>query len=83
LEPELFGRWYFYDFGIKGGGFFVQANLGAAVAIMEKNPRPLFAAGFTGGFRLPLHKGDYYTEPYVRLGYPYLWGFGAKIGCRF
>jgi hypothetical protein len=82
ISPGLFGRWYFYDLGFKDGGFFVQANLGATVVLDEWVPRPFVLAGVTSGFRLPYLQGDYYVEPYLRVGYPYLWGGGVKAGCR-
>jgi hypothetical protein len=82
ISPGLFGRWYFYDLGFKGGGFFVQADLGATVALDAWVPWIFVLGGVTSGFRLPYLEGDYYLEPYVRVGYPYLWGVGVKAGGR-
>jgi hypothetical protein len=84
VEPEILARWYFYNPGLASGGFFVQGDLGMNFAIEKKSDvSPHFLGGISGGFRFPFHDGDYYAEPYLRTGYPFIWGFGVRMGCRF
>jgi hypothetical protein len=83
MEPELFGRWYFYHLGLKEGGLFVQGNLGVSISMLYSNATPGFLGGLRAGLRFPLHMGEYYFEPYIRAGYPFVWGGGVMMGCRF
>jgi hypothetical protein len=83
IEPEVFGRWYFKDFGFKGGGFFIQADLGVSLVIEASETKPHILGGLTAGFRYPFLGGDYYVEPFIKSGYPFIWGAGARVGCRF
>ncbi|MDR0657039.1 MAG: hypothetical protein LBG22_12050 [Treponema sp.] len=84
VEPEILARWYFYNLGFTDGGFFVQGDLGMSFAIEKDGDfSPHFLGGVSGGFRFPFHDGDYYAEPYLKTGYPFIWGFGMRMGCRF
>jgi hypothetical protein len=83
FEPEIYGRWYFYDFDFKDGGFFVQGDLGTSVALEDSISTFRVLGGLATGFRFPINSGDYYIESYLRGGYPFLWGFGMRMGCRF
>jgi hypothetical protein len=84
IEPEILARWYFYNLGFTDGGFFVQGDLGMSFAIEKDGDfSPRFLGGVSGGFRFPFHDGDYYAEPYLKTGYPFIWGFGMRMGCRF
>jgi hypothetical protein len=79
LEPMVMGRWYFTDFF--GGRVFAQADLGATLIIEDAQLRPLALGGLALGIRFPL--GAWFVEPYVRGGYPFLWGAGVSAGYRF
>jgi hypothetical protein len=79
IEQGVFFRWYFVD--LSGPRFFVQADLGAAIAMEDFRPHPAILGGFTGGVRIPLN--DWYVEPFIRGGYPFIWGAGLIAGYRF
>jgi hypothetical protein len=90
IEPEIFARWYlplqrFPILDIQYGGFFVQGDIGLSIAkgfeIKETTPR--FLGGLTAGFRAPIKNGDYFVEPFLKSGYPFLIGGGVSFGCRF
>jgi hypothetical protein len=88
IEPSLFARWYlpFFDFlRVKSGGVFIQGDLGVSTIIgfFDKNVTPRFLGGLTAGFRFPFKNGDYYAEPFIKSGYPFLFGIGVKAGVRF
>jgi hypothetical protein len=52
-----------------------------AILIYQEETYPAFAGGATVGYRIPLKK--FFIEPYVRLGYPYVAGFGFAAGYSF
>jgi hypothetical protein len=83
IETDLFVRWYFLDKSFKYKGWFTQADMGAALVLTAKKTDPYFSLGLSGGYRFPLRDGDYYIEPYFRIGYPTAISFGASMGCRF
>jgi len=80
LETAASFRWYFL--GSKHVGFFTQADLGAYLIFEDEKTHPLFLGGLRGGYRLPFGS-MFYVDPYVRLGYPFVFGFGALAGIRF
>jgi hypothetical protein len=82
LEPELFGRWYFLEMGVPGGGLFLQEDMGIRFSFDDLDPSFSFQGGVSLGFRWAFTPGDYYVEPYVRGGYPFLAGVGIRGGCR-
>jgi hypothetical protein len=65
--------------------FFLQAEGGAAAFIDEKNSlQPHFMGGIAAGSRIALDRvGSFYIEPYLRLGYPYIFGVGVVGVYRF
>jgi hypothetical protein len=76
--------------------FFAQVDAGPSFVIeggktwpREVNGRlhPLFTGGVRAGARIPLVSwtwgGPLYIEPYIRIGYPYLFGMGAAAGMSF
>jgi hypothetical protein len=79
LEPELFTRWYFLT--LKDMPLFVQADLGTAVFFEREKIRPALLGGITAGIRISLE--NWYVEPYVRTGYPFIAGTGLSAGYRF
>jgi hypothetical protein len=83
IETDLFARWYFLDKTFKYKGWFTQADMGLALRFTLDTTNPSVSLGLNLGYRLPLRDGDYYTEPYIRVGYPTAVSFGARLGCRF
>jgi hypothetical protein len=96
IEPAFFVRWHppltafpflkkavFLD--VKDGVFFVQGDIGISVVIgfFDRNVAPMFLGGLTLGFRFPFQNGDYFVEPFIKSGYPFLFGAGMRFGCRF
>jgi hypothetical protein len=79
LEPTAFFRWYFMY--IRNCPIFAQADLGASVIFKDAKAHPAFQGGLNAGIRIPL--ADWYIEPYLRGGYPFIWGFGLTTGYRF
>jgi hypothetical protein len=65
--------------------FFIQAEVGAAAFIDEGNHlQPKFMVGLAAGSRIALSRfGSFYVEPYIRMGYPYIFGIGAVGVYRF
>lgn len=79
LEPESFVRWYF--FSTMKISLFAQADIGASLVFEDLKLHPTVLGGLTMGVRIPLK--DWYVEPYVRGGYPVIWGSGIIAGYRF
>jgi hypothetical protein len=65
--------------------FFVQAEGGTGVFFMEDNsPNARLMGGVAVGSRIALGRfSSFYLEPYVRIGYPHLWGAGVLGVYRF
>jgi hypothetical protein len=79
-EPGFYYRLYVAKF--LWGRVFAQLDVGASFIVDDKvlYPEPLM--GVTAGVRFPF-LGKFYAEPFVRYGYPYMWGIGATGGIRF
>ncbi|MDR3114162.1 MAG: hypothetical protein LBU25_01420 [Treponema sp.] len=82
MEPEVFGRWYFLAMGIPGGGLFLQEDMGIRLTSDNFEFTPAFLGGVSLGFRYAFKYQDYYVEPYVRGGYPFVFGVGLRGGVR-
>jgi len=80
IEPAAMFRWYFP--GSAHTGFFAQADVGAYFAFEDEETYPVFLGGLRGGYRLPFGS-MFYAEPYLRIGYPFLFSIGAMAGIRF
>jgi hypothetical protein len=78
LEPGAHFRWYFFN--LKGNPLFVQGDLGASLIFEDATLYPAFMGGITAGVRFPLK--NWYLEPYIRGGYPFLWGIGVIGGFK-
>ena len=76
LEISGMFRWYITGMG---EGWFAQANVGYNYSGIEGAPLSVIAEA-RGGIRLPM--GNFYIEPYGRLGYPVVWGAGIVGGIR-
>jgi hypothetical protein len=79
LEPEVFTRWYFPEF--KGLFFFVQAGIGTSIFFENAAVYPAILGDLSAGLRIPFKQ--WYVEPYLRTGYPFIWGAGVSAGYRF
>jgi hypothetical protein len=79
LEPEAFIRWYFL--GGKGFSFFAQAGIGTSIFFEDMEVHPAVLGDLVVGLRVPLKQ--WYVEPYLRAGYPLIWGAGISAGYRF
>ena len=78
LEPRAFFR-YYLPLGING--FFAQAELGTALFFEDGSAYPAFSGGLAAGWRCFVNE-KFYIEPYVRGGYPFIWGIGFTAGMR-
>jgi hypothetical protein len=79
-EPEMYFRVYLLKFW--WGDIFTQWDMGASFIVDDKTLYPELLMGVVGGVRIPF-LGRFYAEPFVRFGYPYMWGIGATGGIRF
>ena len=79
LEFSGMFRWYFLS--LKHDGWFAQINAGYNHVDIEGAPIALISE-LRGGIRIPM--GNFYIEPYGRVGYPVVWGAGvvAVAGIR-
>ena len=82
MEPEAFGRWYFLELGVPGGGLFLQEDMGVRIAMTGLDPEFSFLGGVSLGFRWAFARTNYYIEPYIRGGYPFRAGVGLRGGIR-
>ena len=81
IQPAVMYRWYIW--GIENHtGFYMQADLGAYIILMDGDVFTNFLAGLRGGFRFPLASMVYF-EPYIKAGYPFMIGIGVTAGLRF
>jgi hypothetical protein len=82
LETELLLRFYIPSWNSSGP--FLQAEGGTSLIFQrDDNHDNLYFSYLYGGalgWRLPL--GPLYAEPFLRGGYPFLWGGGLIIGIR-
>lgn len=82
IEPLALVRWYIVSpTGEPSAGLFIEGDVGVELLLINSdfNTAPSIGAGL--GFRFPLR--DYYIEPIIRGGYPYLFGIGVNGGFRF
>lgn len=62
-------------------GLFVEGQMGATVLSVNSRTQSCFNCGVSLGFRQSF--SNLYIEPFVRGGYPYIFGAGINIGFRF
>lgn len=67
--------------GEPAAGMFLEAQCGSAILFVNDETRSSVSAGGAVGFRAV--KGNGYIEPFLRGGYPYLFGAGIQAGVRF
>jgi hypothetical protein len=79
MEPAAFFRYYLpFNFS----GLFAQAELGMSLFFEDGESYPAFLGGLAFGWRYNVNK-NWYIEPSVRAGYPFLWGVGILAGLSF
>jgi len=76
LESKLMLRYY-----LPVGGPFMQAEAGGALNKNDKNSI-VPQGGMATGWRFSVDK-EWFVEPAVRGGYPYVWGTGITLGKKF
>ena len=77
VEPSVLIRFYF----LEGKGFFAQLDGGVSIISESGDISFNFLAGIRGGYRF--HFGSFlFTEAFLRVGYPYLFGTGMLFGYR-
>ncbi len=82
VEPLVFVRWYAVSpTGEPSAGLFVEAQGGAAILMVNSDLKSTGSTGLSLGFRIPT--GNFYVEPLLRGGYPYMFGAGVGMGFRF
>ena len=82
IEPLGFLRWYAVSpTGEPSAGLFIEAQGGPELLFINSNFKTSTSAGLELGFRIPLQ--SFYFEPYLRGGYPYIFGAGISTGFRF
>ncbi len=82
VEPLGFMRWYAVSpSGEPSAGLFVEGQIGPELLFVNSRVYSAFNIGLSFGFRIPFE--NLYIEPYVRGGFPYLFGAGAVLGFRF
>ena len=82
IEPLGFVRWYVVSpSGEPSAGLFVEGQGGMELLLVNSDFKTSLSAGFSLGFRIP--SGNFYFEPYIRGGYPYMFGAGIGAGFRF
>jgi len=81
LEPSALFRWYFLNSYHRG--LFAQVNAGGNIILGESeyNAPIALVTDIRAGYRQPIAK-NLYIEPYIRGGYPVLWGGGLIFGVR-
>jgi len=87
IEPAAMFRWYLLSKEhagsfAAGNGLFLQADVGAYLVLENDEVTPLFLGGLRTGVRLPFGN-TFFIEPYGRIGYPFIFGFGFLTGIRF
>jgi hypothetical protein len=80
MSPDLAVLVRYYFFGLEKVFPFVQGGFGVNLFIEESRVKGAFLAEGGAGVRIPLE--NFYLEPYVRGGYPFIWGFGIIAGYR-
>ena len=82
IEPLAFVRWYVVSpTGEPSAGLFAEGQIGAELLLVNSDFKTAVSGGVALGFRIPA--GNFYFEPVVRGGYPYMFGAGLGIGFRF
>jgi hypothetical protein len=71
-----------YYLPFKFSGLFAQAELGAVIFFEDGKSYPAILGGIAFGWRYHFIN-NWYIEPLVRCGYPFVWGAGFVAGFHF
>lgn len=81
-EPVATLRFYLVSpTGEPVSGLFLEPQGGVSLIFVNSELKYTFNAGLGIGFRMPFN--NFYIEPFLRGGYPYLFGAGIAAGFRF
>ena len=80
FEALAFGRYYFFNTS-PSFSLFAQAGAGFVMLFEEDRMVPSVLGDGALGIRFPVKK--FYTEQYIRFGWPAGFGFGLVVGYRF
>jgi outer membrane protein OmpA-like peptidoglycan-associated protein len=80
VEALAFGRYYFLNTPLSFP-FFLQAGAGLSMLFEGDKSVPTVLGEGGIGIRFPIKK--FYTEQYLRFGWPFGFGFGIVVGYRF
>ena len=82
VEPLLTARLYLVSpTGEPLAGLFFEGEGGYSLLFVNSEMTGVFNAGGAVGFRFVFNQ--FYVEPELRCGYPYLFGIGLGAGLRF
>lgn len=82
LEPLAFLRVYFVSHsGDPGTGVFLEGLGGASILLIDSDAKVVASGGAGFGYRAAF--SNFYIEPEIRVGYPYIFGAGLSAGFRF
>lgn len=84
MTMEILALWRYYIFSQAHSGFFCELQTGGAIIGIEDEKSE---TEFTGAFVISGEVGyqignEFYFEPYVRFGYPFIFGFGISAGLK-
>ncbi len=84
LTLEVLGTLRFYIASLTGEpvtGIYTELQAGTSLFFVNSNIKPVFNCGSSIGYRFALN--NFFIEPEIRFGYPYLFGCGIYVGMRF
>ncbi len=82
IEPLCFLRWYVVSpTGEPSAGLFAECQCAPEILFVNSNVKTSADVGVSLGFRIAFY--NFYIEPFLRGGYPYLFGAGINTGFRF
>jgi len=84
LTLEVLGTLRFYIASLTGEpvtGIYTELQVGTSLFFVNSNIKPVFNCGSSIGYRIALN--NFFIEPEIRFGYPYLFGWGIYVGMRF
>lgn len=84
LTLEVLGTLRFYIASLTGEpvtGIYTELQAGTSLFFVNSNIKPVFNCGSSIGYRFALN--NFFIEPEIRFGYPYLFGWGIYVGMRF
>jgi hypothetical protein len=81
VETSVFFRYYpALPFHISG--IFAQIQAGIVTFFEGDKTLSTFLGGLAAGWQFEFGE-DFYVEPFLRAGYPFIWGAGVTLGIRF